>query len=244
MASPLELEPIAARGWPAERQSALGGWRLFASAGFSGRINACWPLGAADRPVEAAIEAVEAWYAAQGLPPKFKLAGDAFDPPDLADRLAARGYAPTKPTLNMVGALGGEPDPQVAIAGEPGADFRSVFADAAFGASGDAAERLAALGRIPAPRGFALLSEDGAPAAVGACVIEGDWAGVIGMRTAPDHRRKGLARRVFRALTDFARGQGARRGYLQVDAGNAAAIDLYRAEGFEDAYLYRYWSKP
>ena len=244
MIDPLELEPIAARGWPARRTAALGGWRLHASEGISGRINTCWPLAAPDRPTEAAIEAVEAWYAAQGLGPAFKLTEGGCDPADLADRLMARGYRSHTPTLTMVGPLAGEPDPAVTIDIQVGDGYRTVFADATFGGSVDSAERLGALARMPAPRGFALLSEDGAPAAVGACVIEGDWAGVIGMRTAPDHRRKGLARRVFRALTDFARGQGARRGYLQVDAGNAAAIDLYRAEGFEDAYLYRYWSKP
>lgn len=238
-----ELEPIAARGWPARREAAMGGWRLYASEGCSGRINTCWPLGAPDRPTEAAIDAVEAWYAELGLRPAFKLAEGGVDPPDLARRLAARGYAPHTPTLNMVGPLNGTLDPAVRVAADFGAEYRAVFADAAFGASDDAAERLAALGRMPRPRGFALLTVDGAPAAIGACAVDGDWAGVIGMRTSPAFRRQGLARRIFRSLTAFARAQGARRGYLQVDESNATAIALYRSEGFQDAYVYRYWAK-
>ena len=61
------------------------------------------------------------------------------------------------------------------------------------------------------------------------------------MRTAPDHRRKGLARRVLRALLAEAAGLDARRAWLQVEADNTPAIALYADEGFEPAYRYRYW---
>ena len=238
------LEPIAARGWRAAECDELGGWRLHASAGQSGRINSCWPLAPPDRPAGAAIAAVERWYRARGLPPKFKIAGARTAPPDLEARLARRGYVAGAPTLTMVGALVGEPDPRTTIEPRPGGAYRRLFADPSFGDGADARERLEALGRMPAPRGFASISLNGAAAAIGACVVDGEWAGVIGMRTAPGHRRRGLARRVLRALSDFARRNGASRGYLQVEAANAPAIGLYRSEGFETGYAYRYWTKP
>ena len=243
MTDPQVLEPIAARGWPAAEIAKLGGWRLHASAGQSGRINTCWPLDAPDRDIDAAIAAAEAWYAARGFAPRFKIVEGCSHPPDLAERLAARGYGPRTPTLTMVGPLAGEVDPDATIAAAPESAFQRVFADPAFGADEDAAERLAALARIPPPRGFALITVDGAPAAVGACAIERDWAGIMGMRTAPTFRRRGLARRIFRTLTAFATACGARQGYLQVDEGNASAIALYEAEGFVSKYLYRYWAK-
>ncbi len=241
MTDPRVLEPIAARGWPAAESAELGGWRLHASAGQSGRINTCWPLDAPDRDIDAAIAAAEAWYRARGFAPRFKIVEGCSHPPDLAERLAARGYAPRTPTLTMVGPLAGEVDPDATIAADPGEAFQRVFADPAFGADADAAERLAALARIPPPRGFALITVAGAPAAVGACAIERDWAGIMGMRTAPTFRRRGLARRIFRTLTAFAKASGARQGYLQVDEDNASAIALYEAEGFVSKYLYRYW---
>lgn len=244
MTDPHVLEPIAARGWPAAESAALGGWRLHASAGQSGRINTCWPLGAPDRDADAAIAAAEAWYAARGLAARFKIVEGCSDPPDLAERLAARGYAPVTPTLTMVGPLGGAPDPDATVSPQLEPAFLSVFADPAFGQDADARERLEALARVPAPRGLALIHVDGEPAAVGACAVEGDWAGIMGMRTAPAFRRRGLARRIFRTLSGFAATAGARQGYLQVEQVNAAAIALYAAEGFATAYLYRYWARP
>jgi ribosomal protein S18 acetylase RimI-like enzyme len=240
---PRELEAICSRGWPAAEVGALGGWRLHASAGKSGRINTCWAHGAPDADPEAAIDAAEAWYAGRGLRPRFKVIETIVAPSDLTQRLARRGYSPDTPTLTMTGPMAGAPDPDTAIATTPGEAFRAIFADPTFGDAADAEERLAALARIPAPRGYALLSLDGAPAAIGTCSVEGAWAGVIGMRTAPAFRRRGLARRVFRALFHHAAGHGATRGYLQVDETNASAIALYEAEGFETAYRYEYWTK-
>ena len=46
-----------------------------------------------------------------------------------------------------------------------------------------------------------------------------------------------------RALLAEAQDLGAERAWLQVEAENAPAIALYAAEGFEPAYLYRYWTR-
>jgi N-acetylglutamate synthase len=237
---PAVLEPLADDAWPARERERLGGWRLNASSGRSMRINACWPIGAPDRDPDAALDAVEAWFAERGLPPRFKLTDGLVAPADLAERLAARGYAPCKTTLVMLGPTGGEGDPAVRMSAGPDATFEAVFTATA-GDPEDGRERLEALGRIPAPARFARLDIDGAPAAIGASAIGGGFAGIFGMRTAPDYRRKGLARRVFRALLAEARDLGADRAWLQVEADNAPAVALYADEGFEAAYRYSYW---
>jgi GNAT superfamily N-acetyltransferase len=241
---PVALEPIADRAWPARERSILGGWRLNATDGWSMRSNACWPLSAPDRDVEAAIDAAEGWLEARGLPPRFKLTDGATTPADLAERLARRGYADCKKTLVMVGPALGRLDPAVTLLDAPDATFETVFTAAAGGNLADARERLETLSRISAPARFARLDVDGDNAAIGASAVEGEWAGIFGMRTAPEHRRKGLARRILRALLAEVGALGASRAYLQVEADNAPAIALYELEGFGAAYAYRYWVKP
>ena len=244
MIDPTLLEPLADDAWPARERARLGGWRLNASSGRSMRINACWPLAAPDREVEAALDAVEAFFAERGLPPRFKLTKGAVAPADLAERLARRGYRACKTTLVMLGQLqdmaGGEDDSAIRVSDAPDATFEAVFTATA-GDPEDGRERLEALGRIPAPARFARLDIDGAPAAIGASAIGAGHAGIFGMRTTPEHRRRGLARRVLRALLAEARGLGADRAWLQVEADNAPAIALYADEGFEVGYRYAYW---
>jgi ribosomal protein S18 acetylase RimI-like enzyme len=52
-----------------------------------------------------------------------------------------------------------------------------------------------------------------------------------------------LARRVLRALLAEAKGLGADRAWLQVEADNAPAVALYADEGFEPGYRYSYWTR-
>ena len=242
--SPFVLEPIADAAWPARERERLGGWRLNATDGFSLRINACWPLGEPDRDPEAAIDAVEAFYGERGLPVRFKLTDGATAPADLADRLASRSYALHGETLLMTGPVVGAADPEVVLSADPDPAFEALLVASAKGNAADARERLEALGRIPAPARFARLMVDGRTAALGACAADGEAVGIFGMRTDPDFRRRGLARRVLDALLAEAAELGARTAYLQVEEANAPAIALYAARGFSTAYRYRYWSRP
>jgi GNAT superfamily N-acetyltransferase len=238
----LALEAISARAWPAARERRLGGWRLYASSGFSGRINACWPLGDPARGLDEAIDATEAWYASHNLPCRFKIVDAAGGPATLAARLLELGYRAQTETVVMVGTAVGTSDPAVALDKTLDPLFASVFAATADG-PGDAKERLETLGRVPSPRAFARLDVAGAPAAIGACAAESDWAGVFAMRTDPRFRRQGLASRTLSSLMAFAAGTGATRAWLQVEADNAGAIALYRGAGFAEAYRYRYWRR-
>ncbi|CAN1518235.1 RimI Acetyltransferases [Caulobacteraceae bacterium] len=185
------------------------------------------------------MDAVEARYAAAGLPTLFKPV-DGLSPA-LESELARRGYAPRTETLMMTGPLLGEGG-RAEITADPDARFEAVFNGAQDNLA-DAVERMGAFHRIPAPRGFAVVEIDGEPVAIGGTAVEGDWAGVFGMRTLAAHRRKGLARDILEALFATARQAGASRGYLQVEADNAPAVTLYEGFGFREAYRYRYWAR-
>ena len=238
----IALEDLSSRAWPAKVTGRLGGWRLNATDGFTGRANTCWTLQDPGRDAAEAIDAVEAWYFDRRLPPRFKTTDGATAPDDLVEVLTSRGYTPSTETLVMTGPVGGDPG-GVHLTDTPDQPFQSVLFDALYKDTGDASERLETLRRIMPPIVFARLDVDAAPAAIGACAVEGDWAGLSVMRTRPDHRRQGLARRVVSALLAAAAGAGATRSYLQVEASNTGAVALYESCGFSKAYGYRYWAK-
>ncbi|MDR3506840.1 MAG: hypothetical protein P4L64_02975 [Caulobacteraceae bacterium] len=169
-----QLEPISARGWPPEVVETLGQWRLHATRGHSGRANACWPIGAPDRPLGEAVLAVEAWYGDRGLPPLFRPA-DLPATEALRGVLAGWGYGPRTQTLVMVGPLAEGASQDVRIAADPGDAFSGVFLATAHDPD-DAAERMETLLRLAHPRAFAHVERDGAALAIGALAVEGEWA--------------------------------------------------------------------
>ncbi|MBG0770398.1 MAG: GNAT family N-acetyltransferase, partial [Anaerolineaceae bacterium] len=81
------------------------------------------------------------------------------------------------------------------------------------------------------------------PVACGMGVLEGDFLGFFSIYTHHDARRKGYARAVMSALTDWGLRSGAALGYLQVEGFNQPAIALYRQLGFELCYPYQYYKK-
>ena len=68
--------------------------------------------------------------------------------------------------------------------------------------------------------------------------------GLYDVFTAESSRGQGWSRRLCECLLSMARQQGARIGYLQVDADNAPARAVYRRLGFADGYSYHYRTQP
>ena len=77
---------------------------LRASRGFTQRANSVVTAGSPGMPLAAALDAVERWYAARGLPPNLTVAGPAAstrrDDP-LGALLLARGYPVARLTLAL-----------------------------------------------------------------------------------------------------------------------------------------------
>jgi putative acetyltransferase len=62
----------------------------------------------------------------------------------------------------------------------------------------------------------------------------GSHAGEVStLAVHPDHRRKGIGRRLMEEILKVANGLGLRRVWLTVTADNYAAIHLYKGMGFE-----------
>jgi ribosomal protein S18 acetylase RimI-like enzyme len=65
---------------------------------------------------------------------------------------------------------------------------------------------------------------------------------VLAVAVEPAFRRRGLATAVMARLWQWGAERGARRGYLQVEAANAAAVQLYRKLGYAIHHDYHYRS--
>lgn len=227
--------------WPAAETEMRHGWALLASGGVTGRVNAVWPLAWSGGDLDAAIDAAETWYAARNLAPRFKLTDGAFAPAELAQALARRGYEAVSPTLIMTTPLAPRTaaDDVVLSTHMPrafDAVLRAVSKDDA-----EYDERQSIALRAPQPAAFAMIEREGAVAAIGMAAASGPLAGIFLMRTAPEARRQGLARRILKALLAQSASWGAETAFLQVEADNTSAIALYESEGFVTLSTYRFW---
>jgi N-acetylglutamate synthase len=92
----------------------------------------------------------------------------------------------------------------------------------------------------PLPHAGAIVRDQGEVVACGLVKLEGLYAGLFALKTAPAHRRRGLGAAIMGTLLAEASRRGSRAAYLQVTADNAAALGLYRQLGFEQAYDYWY----
>jgi len=228
-------------------------WLLPIDPGTVGRAHSAVPLSHAHGPRDplALVAQVEARYAAHDQPARWRLA----DVPALAglqQALQARGYVAGKPTLTQVGQLrqmrdalaapAGNDAVAVRLASAPDAAWADVFLGPGFDPV-DGRSRVQALGRASGGR-FASAGVNGRTVAVGALSLAPGWASVHGMRTEQASRRRGLAARLLHAMAEAGLEAGLSRVFLQVEEGNAGALDLYRRAGFVTAWRYRYWQRP
>jgi GNAT superfamily N-acetyltransferase len=234
----LALEAVAARGWPAPETAQLGGWLLRAGGGWTRRANSALLLGDPGMPVPAALDRVRDWYAARGQPAVLAVPLPAQSP---ADQVAARlGWTAGVETHVLTRPLPPPPpaDPGVTLATTLTPEWEAVYR----------ARTVPPIGRriltAPALVAFAELRLDGAVTAIGRGVVIDQWLGVAAVEVLDAYRRRGLAGRIMAALYRWGADHGARRCYLQVEAGNAPARALYDRLGFTPHHRYRHRAAP
>ncbi|GAA2219427.1 GNAT family N-acetyltransferase [Micromonospora olivasterospora] len=241
-AAVVALELAADEAWPAPNRGRLGDWRLRSADGWTGRANSALPVGDPDRPLPAALDAVERWYAERGQPAMVNTPLPLAAP--VGAELDARGWSGRPPVLVQTVALAALPPapparadlPPVALAAAPSDDWLAVAAGRKGGLPDAARHVLTAVDRVR----FAEVYADGELLAVGRGTVTGAgrWLGLTLIEVLPHARRQGLATRVLRALTDWGAGLGATHAFLQVEQRNTAAVALYRSLGFATHHTY------
>lgn len=233
------LEELSLNSSSPPGQLVYDGWLVRLSPGKAKRarsVNAVYP---SSLPVDDKIAYCERLYAACGLPALFRLTP--FSQPAALDaELEARGYRRFDVTAV-------EAAPIRAAQGEAGGVEPMELADwvgavASLRGSPEAHRRghLARLDGMPLVKRAVALRCDGAIAATGLTIVEGDCAGLFDIVTHEAHRRRGYARRIVEGLLRAAWELGARHAYLQVQQENSGARKLYSQFGFEEKYLYWY----
>ncbi|MFJ9725566.1 GNAT family N-acetyltransferase [Streptomyces sp. NPDC101209] len=242
-ASYAELAQVAARAWRPVESERLGEWELRAAGGFTRRANSVLPLGDPGMPLDEALAAVRRWYGERGLPAYVQTAtGGEGTQEMLCAELERRGWVREVTAELWTGALA-----PVADRAEGAGVVLSRQADEAWLAryqrKGVSEVALKVLGSGPSVW-FATVPGDGAPAAIGRCVVDGRWASFAAVEVDPALRRRGLATTVLAALARRALDEGASAAWLQVEEDNAGARALYAGMGFAAHHAYHHYREP
>ncbi len=242
-----------------QRQLFYDGWLLRLSPGKARRARSVNAHFGSTLPLDAKIARCERLYAAHELPTLFRVT-PFVQPPRLDDALERRGYLAFDPTLVQVVSLEADPgspaDPvpssERESPGSPPAELACVPTDefvrevAALRRSTDVqrAAHLERLAAMPLAARTIVARSEGRVVACGQAMLDGELAGIFDMLTDEAARGRGLATRIVAELLSWARRESATHAYLQVDAGNAPALAVYRKFGFATAYTYHYRARP
>lgn len=245
-----DLEEVAAGGWRGTEEDRLGGWRLRAAGGFTGRANSALAVGDPGLPLAAAAAAVHRWYAARGLPTMISVPYPCGRPEDTeVDRFLAgagwtvRSGAATVMTAPTMAIARTAPPDQVpaTFAAEPDDAWLARYH---YRGQPDLPPAARQVLRSAPWQAFGSVREDGVTLAIGRVAVAQGWAGLTAIEVDPAHRRRGLARALTAALAAQATDRGAHHLYLQVEDGNAPARALYHRLGFTDHHGYHYRVAP
>ncbi|WP_281896552.1 GNAT family N-acetyltransferase [Phytohabitans aurantiacus] len=230
------LELASNETWPAPVQDRLGEWLLRAADGWTGRANSALPIGDPDRPLEAAIDAIERWYAERGQPPLINTPLPLAAPVGAA--LDARGWGARPLTLVQTAPLPAIASTiEVDLATTPTEGWLRV-AGARKSGLPDAAVHI--LTAVPEVRFAHVYGQPGDLIAIGRGAVTADrrWLGLSLIEVVPEARRRGLAQQVIGALSSWAAELGVPRAFLQVEERNTAAVALYTRLGFTTHHAY------
>lgn len=236
--------------WPPARVVDVGGWRVGLAGGVTRRANSVLPVGE-PRDVDAALDQVEALYAAEGQPTVFRV-DDGARPDGLDAVLDARGYRAAAATDVLVRDLRDLPAPAAAptrtvVEEAPGEAWLALW-------SGNKAPLAAGVGGVDAqfvetvlrgaPALYLTAHDDAGATGVIRAAFADDWVGLSCLVVDPRARRQGLGRDLTLRALRAAAERGATRAFLQVEVENTAAATLYARLGFLPATRYHYRQRP
>ena len=241
------LEAVSFRAWPSTNTQYDGTWVLRLSAGHpSKRINSVNPLDRGDnRDIETRVERATQRFQSFGRPLIFRQTP--LMPLSLIELLDQRGWSYKGESLVMTVPLASM-DFSAAIEQLP---FKDVghWVDHALALRGRPKSHKPGLSElidfIQPDKGLFLVEDNRQePVATALCVHDTDMAGLFEVATSESRLRQGFARQLVSTSMQWAYKRGASVGWLQVEADNEPALNLYKSMGFSESYRYVYRLAP
>lgn len=244
------LEEAGLNAVQTQRQVFYDGWLVRLSPGKAKRARSVNAHFGSTLPLDAKIAHCEGLYAAHRLPALFRVT-PVQHPAGLDAALAVRGYVAFDPTLVQVLPLARPPDvarrggdADVSLTTPPVTAFVEAVGTLRGSTPRQRDAHLERLANTPLPMHPVLATVDGAPAGAGQVTLDGELAGVFDVVTSEAMRGRGIATRIVERLLAWGWEHGATHAYLQVEAGNASALRIYRRFGFATSHDYHYRGRP
>ncbi len=252
----LRIEEASLNAWPAMQQVFVDGWVLRFARGFTKRSNCIVPLypplytnssGISAQALTEKVRYCENLYAREQLQTVFRLTSIGNDTSwnvALDNLLDQRGYHIDEPSLVLSRLLRELSEVSAPVPGQitmlPLDRWLAAYCELTGMPEPARTLHSFILKGISGECGFAVLPDErGRPLACGLVVVERELAGLFDIFTHPDHRNKGLGRKLLASLLHWAHDNGAQRTYLQMVQANEPAAALYASLGFTE--MYRYW---
>jgi ribosomal protein S18 acetylase RimI-like enzyme len=238
-----ELELLASHCWPAREIIKYKGWIIHWNDGVTWRANSVLPnKWESSVSVEQVVDYVIELYKEKNTSPTFKIS-PASQPKGLDDLLKDKGFEQRMVTYVQTVAIEDVSclDPHLPVDLFKVTDESLDILMHKSQREKKAIEvRREIIHRIEGAKNIARVMIHGKIAGVGLGVVEKDWLGLFSVRTLPEFQRRGVAWSVNCALATWGEDIGAKRVFLQVEAENKPALNLYASMGFRTMYTYWY----
>lgn len=246
----LALERANLNAWPSTKTLWDGDWCLRLTPGArSRRINSVTVFSPEDGDeIGARLARATDHFRRNGKTPTFRWTP--LFPSALTQHLRTGGWRMAAETIVMTRPIGDRSDPK--------SGTRSSAAQAGGHTSGlnewvrklteinrpsiaDAVALRSTLAQVvPASKRLLIEADNGAGVAAGFCVADGACLGLFLVCVSADYRRQGHARALLLDALEFGAQNGAETAWLQVEAENHPALELYAGAGFRERYRYVY----
>ncbi len=234
------------RAWPAGSVYYDGAWSIRLTAGHPGRrLNSICPLDPGDiSSIEPRLERAAERFAEAGRPLTMRITP--LTAKAVCDHLDARGWSRFGDSavmrLSLADTAVDEAMDQIPL--KDISRFASAVIDVREYSPALQAGLEGVIGAIEPEAGLFVLEEGGEILATAICIHDGDLAGLFEVATSRSERGKGYGRRIVLSALKWARLRGAHTAWLQVEADNAPALNLYESIGFQELFRYHYRQLP